>query len=153
MGVEQFQAGNVWASAKEAGIWKNIPFDPANFNAGVMTWTITKDDVQVNRYMRIGNTVFWNLIVTNLSELVGATPVNFLSLIAPVKAYNANFSSVSMGTISNPGQKVCAVALLAENTVAIAQTHMRVSVAPSAQIVAGFTYISFLATYEVSELP
>jgi hypothetical protein len=148
MGQEQFSRGNVQASALEAGRWKNIPFNLANFNSGTLTWKLTKDDIQVNRYMRVGNTIFWNLIISNLSELVGATPVNFLSLIAPVKIFSPNYSSLSMGTISNPGQKVCAVAMLAENVVAITQTHARVSIAPSAQIVAGFTIVSFVATYE-----
>jgi hypothetical protein len=73
------------------GQWQDIPFDPANFYcSGAMTWTLTPP-LLTNRYCRIGNAVFWNVVapVTTL----GGTPGLNLFVKCPT-----GMSKYAMGT-------------------------------------------------------
>ena len=150
MGSEQFGIGNIWASIKEAGYWKPVPFKATNFNAGASTWNIVASDVLVNRYTRIGNTIIWTINIGDASALSGAS-VSFVNLALPVKCLGGTYTAIALGRVFNPsGGVVAAVNTIGQNLVAYSPAHARVSLVPSAQIVAGLLSMNFTLTYELS---
>jgi len=54
------------------GEWQAVPFNAANFIAGTGAWTVTAGQIQSNRYMLIGKTLFWNLSI-GTSTVTGPT--------------------------------------------------------------------------------
>lgn len=64
------------------GHWIDVPYSAANFTgSGSMTWTVSADNVSVNRYTLIGHTLLWTLFLSG-SSLSGTAGVS-LSLVVP----------------------------------------------------------------------
>jgi hypothetical protein len=64
------------------GAWTTPAFNAANFTAsGSMTWTLTSGDVAVNKYIVIGKTMHWHLVL--LTTSVGGTASTGLRVALP----------------------------------------------------------------------
>jgi len=64
------------------GAWTTPAFNAANYTgSGSMTWTLTSGDVQLNKYVVIGKTVHWHLVLTTTT--VGGTPSTGLRVALP----------------------------------------------------------------------
>jgi len=87
MGTEQFGRGNIWASIREIGVWKDVPFNPTNFRAvAPMTLGISQGAsvILVNRYCMLGlGAALWTLNIAKF-ELTGSSG-NEIQLLSPVK--------------------------------------------------------------------
>ena len=91
MGQEQFGKGNYLVSLKEMGVWKDVPFDAANFYAaGSLVWMVTLSNININRYCRIGNVIIWNIWIAG-STLSG-TASNSIYIISPTPDKIAKYS-------------------------------------------------------------
>jgi hypothetical protein len=56
------------------GEWANQAFSAGEYTASASTWGVDSGDVTTNRYMLVGKTVTWQLVIANTD--VGGTPVN-----------------------------------------------------------------------------
>lgn len=64
------------------GAWTTPTFAAGNFTAsGSMTWTLTSGDVALNKYIVIGKTVHWHLVLTTTT--VGGTASTGLRVALP----------------------------------------------------------------------
>jgi hypothetical protein len=64
------------------GAWTTPAFNAANYTgSGSMTWTLTSGDVALNKYVVIGKTVHWHLVLTTTT--VGGTPATGLRVALP----------------------------------------------------------------------
>lgn len=147
MGVEQFGKGNVWASAKEAGIWRNIPFLASNFNAVTSTWTIIKTDIITNRYCRIGNTIIWVVDIGGSSSFSGAL-TSSIFIKAPVKNFNLLYKSMNFGVVSNATAAAASVEIMGEEDPIDFPCQAQIRILPSVQFKPAALYVKFVATYE-----
>lgn len=105
------------------GEWKDVDFDASNFTGnGAMTWTVDAGDVTTNRYTRIGDTLMWEVIISD--TLVGGTPDTMLKITLPDGLTAASLSHFTpVGYASDNGVAVPAFFRVVDaNTVAISKT-------------------------------
>lgn len=55
------------------GQWIANPFDAGNFTASLGVWTVGSGDVNVNRYMLVGKTLWWQLDLVTTTVSAGAS--------------------------------------------------------------------------------
>lgn len=75
---------NVWTPIQSyvGGAWTAVAFNAGNFTAnGSMTWTVESGDVENNRYLVIGKTLFWSLGI--VTSTIGGTPNTELRATIP----------------------------------------------------------------------
>jgi hypothetical protein len=66
------------AATPAAGVWQAVPFNAANFSGA----TVTAGQVTTNRYMRLGNTLFWILEIDNSNMITAGA----LGVVVPTGA-------------------------------------------------------------------
>jgi hypothetical protein len=79
--------------ASLSGEWFSVPFSASNFYPDAGTWTVGSGDVITNRYIKLGNTLTWNVYLNSTTTNTNPTQLN-IYLPGGYNSNNVTFHNV-----------------------------------------------------------